>query len=176
MEARSKETEMIGLADRLSIEFTSYFFEKNATTDYGVETPFHILIFGFVAAIYSDTGAIDEREHDLFLARAADYIVVEGLGTQRRGIVITTPEYREKLPIVDKLLRFADGWVDESLFIDPNGESFQEDVLAYVDTFRRTYNELASKLKVPKIDESREKFVARMYGELLKRYHDEQLS
>lgn len=167
---------MIGLADKLSVEFTRYFFEQNASKDYGVEAPFHVLIFGFVAAIYSDTGAIDEREHDFFLARAADYIVVEGLGTQRRGFVITTPEYRQKLQIVEKLLRFTDGWVDESLFIDPNEESFQEDVLAYVDTFRRRYNELASSLKVPKIDETREKFIARMYGELLKRYREKQLT
>jgi hypothetical protein len=175
METRSKETEMIGLADRLSVEFSRYFFEHNATTDYGVDVPFYILIFGFVAAIYADVGTIDKREHDLFLARAADYVVVEGLGTRRRNIVITTPEYREKLPIVDKLLKFTNDWVDESLLLDPNEESFWDEVLVYVDMFRRTYNELALRLKAPKIDETRKKFIAEMYGELLKRFYDEEL-
>src|SRR3989344_1646260 len=175
MDTRSKETEMINLVDRLSVEFTRYFFERNASSDYGVEAPFLILIFGFVAAIYADAELIDEREHDFFIARATDYIVVEGLGTRRRGIVITTPEYREKLYIVDALLKFADGWAEETLFITPDDDSFETNVSEWVHAFRAQFNKLAPSLKVPKIDETREAFMEKMYAELLKRHDGNQI-
>lgn len=179
MNEEANEAYMIAMADKMSFEFSKYNFKSYSRQGYGEDVPFLLLAFCFAGEMCSDEERVDAQELEIFYEKTADYIVVEGLKIRRKGLLITTAEYRRSVSIIKKLVNMSSNvaakcidyyYDDGNEDWDDEDEYLREHIDSCLKFFYSNFNNSAHEIKIPTIDEKKKIFITTNCASFVRAY------
>lgn len=99
------EEQMIDMASELSAEVVCGMADGIADIHWELMPQVDIFSYGAIGLAFNFYNRISDDEAWIFFDKAADHITVNDLNVTRKGLLLTTPEYRRIRPGVVNILR-----------------------------------------------------------------------
>lgn len=95
------EQNLFQFADRLALEHLRRLIGQGDLPEtISVNVATHVLSFCFWATYFYFGHRLSQADHNEFMEKAANYILAEVMAVKVKGLVLTTPDYREKILIL----------------------------------------------------------------------------